>query len=95
MHGKNINKLVDAISNIPSMVNSKDFYDKKKKLLEDIYTEKDYEQLVKKSNSKGLCAELNRLIVPDYIEKMISMIREREDLQTYLKNKYFADIPES
>lgn len=93
LQGKNdISKLADAITNISSTVNPKQLYDEKKKLLESINYNKDYVQLIEQSNSKGLCAELNKLIVQDYKERMILLIREREDLQKYLKEKYFSNI---
>lgn len=93
LQGKNdISKLVDAINNISLKVNPNELYNEKKELLENISNTKDYTQLIKNSNSKGLSAELNRLIVQDYKERMILLIREREDLQNYLKEKYFSDI---
>ena len=93
LQGKNdINKLVDAIVNMSSIVNPKELYIEKKNLLENINNNKDYAQLIKYSNNKGLSAELNKLIVHDYKERMILLIREREDLQNYLKEKYFSDI---
>lgn len=93
--GKDISELVDTITNISSKVNLEELYDKKKNLLENINNTKDYAQLIEKSNSKGLCAELNKLIVQDYKERMILFIREREDLQKYLKEKYFSEIDEN
>lgn len=92
--GKDISELVDTINNISSKVNLEELYDKKKNLLENINNTKDYTQLIEKSNSKGLCAELNKLIVQDYKERMILFIREKEDLQEYLKEKYFSEINE-
>ena len=87
--------MVNTITNISSKVNLEELYDKKKNLLENINNTKDYTQLIEKSNSKGLCAELNKLIVQDYKERMILFIREREDLQKYLKEKYFSEIDEN
>lgn len=95
LQGKNdISKLVDAINDISSKVNPRTLYEEKRSSLEDIYIKKDYLRLIEQSSSKGLCAELNKLIVSEYKERMILLIREREDLQKYLKEKYFAEINE-
>lgn len=93
LKGKNdISKLTDAITDISTKVNLQKLYEEKKSILENINNTKDYTQLIVKSNSKGLCAELNKIIVQDYKERMILLIREREDLQQYLKDKYFSEI---
>ena len=93
LKGKNdISKLTDAITDISTKVNLQELYEEKKRILENINDTKDYTQLIVQSNSKGLCAELNKIIVQDYKERMILLIREREDLQQYLKDKYFSEI---
>lgn len=93
LKGKNdISKLTDAITDISTKVNLQKLYEEKKSILENINNTKDYTQLIVQSNSKGLCAELNKIIVQDYKERMILLIREREDLQQYLKDKYFSEI---
>lgn len=92
---ENIANLSKAIREIPKNINPEDIFKEKKEKLQRILEEKDFEKLVKENNNKGLCAELEKLIVKYYIERLILMIREREDLQKYLKDKYFADIPES
>ena len=85
----NIENLTKAILDVPSIIDPKRIYEEKKDKLQKIIDEKNYEQLIIENNSKGLCAELNKLIAPNYIERVIHIIREREDLQQYLKQKYF------
>lgn len=85
-----IENLTNAILEVPSIIDPNKIYEEKKVKLQKILDEKNYEQLIIENNSKGMCAELNKLIAPNYIERVIHIIREREDLQQYLRQKYFS-----
>ena len=89
---KDFAKLSAEINNLPSQINVNSSYNNEKSILENIYSSKNYDELIKHVNDKSLCAELNKLIIADYKEKMIMVIRDNEQLRLYLKNKYFYEI---
>ena len=88
----NIDNLTKAVLDVSSIIDPKKIYEEKKAKLQKIVDDRNYEQLIIENNSKGICAGLNKLIASNYIERVIRIISEREDLQQYLKQKYFSYI---
>lgn len=89
---KDIKKLTEEVNEISEKIDCLKIYKEKKEELEHIVSAIDYEKLIIESNDKSLCAELNKLIVNDYKEKMILMLRDNDELRMYIKDKYFEEI---
>lgn len=89
---KDIEKLKEEINTLPEVLNVKIIFDSKKEMLNNIYERREYEKLIEQSNDKSLCAELNKIIIPDYIEKILILLRDNDELINHIKTTYFSEI---
>ncbi len=71
------------------------FVEERKACLQKIIEAKDFAEGVKRFNNKGLMAILTTDIEKDYRNRVFKMLDENPDLLEILRNRYFADIPQS
>ena len=87
-----INKLQDEYNALVSKCEIVKLYNNKLNDIDDWINSKDYESAMKFFNlKKCLIYDFARVIVNEYPERMITKIKEEEELRNILINKYFND----
>ena len=87
-----INKLQEEYNALVKKFEILKLYDNKLNDIDDWINSGDYESAMKFFNlKKCLIYDLARVIVNEYPERMITKIREEEELRNTLINKYFDD----
>ncbi len=86
-------ELKTQLENAISLLDPKSFYDEHKQLLQDICDKEDYDEALRFYNNKGMLSFVGDRILKGYKDRVISFIKNNEELQKKLVDKYFSDIP--
>ena len=86
-------ELKEQLKNEVNTLNPHDFYEKHAQALDEICSTQDYDKALRHYNNKGMISFVGDKILKDYKNRVISFIRESEELQQKIIDKYFLDIP--
>ncbi|MCD4758571.1 MAG: DUF4435 domain-containing protein [Arcobacteraceae bacterium] len=86
-------KLKEQLTNEIKQLPPKQFYDEHIQLLDALCTSKNYDETLKHYNNKGMLSFVGDRILKGYKDRVIGFIRECDELQKNILNKYFKDIP--
>jgi ABC-type cobalamin/Fe3+-siderophores transport system ATPase subunit len=91
----NPEELKEYLTGEMTTLSPKDFYDEHTQLLDDICSEDDYDKALAHYNNKGMLSFVGDKILKGYKDRVINFIRDDEELQQKLLDKYFSEIPKS
>ena len=86
-------ELKKQLENEISTLSPQGFYDEHIELLDDICSTKDYDKALKYYNNKGMLSFVGDKILKGYKDRVIGFIKEDEELQQKLLDKYFMEVP--
>lgn len=86
-------ELKQQLENAINTLSPQSFYDEHIQLLDGICATKDYDKALRHYNNKGMISFVGDKILKEYKNRVINFIRENEELQQKIINKYFGDIP--
>lgn len=90
---ENAIKLKEQLVTTINTLEPQTFYDEHIQLLNEISSTKDYDKALKHYNNKGMISFVGDKILKGYKDKVIGFIKESEELQQKIIDKYFSDIP--
>lgn len=92
---RSVNEMKENLSKLSnsSLETVDSLIDERKKILQKILEEKNYEEGVKKFNNKGLVGSVATLIEKDYRERIFILLDKRNDILQHIRGKYFSNIP--
>lgn len=91
----NPEELKEHLTSEMTTLSPKDFYEEHTQLLNDICSKNDYDKALAHYNNKGMLSFVGDKILKGYKDRVINFIRDDEELQQKLLDKYFSEIPES
>ncbi|MCT7546672.1 DUF4435 domain-containing protein [Aliarcobacter cryaerophilus] len=93
--GKSLNpeKLKEQLTAAIEDLSPHQFYDEHIQLLDTLVNLKDYAGALKHYNNKGMLSFVGDRVLKGYKDRVIAFIRESEEIQQNIKEKYFKDIP--
>lgn len=90
---KTIDSLESSYKNVVGNINIKEIYEERKSLLQKIIDQQDFQQAIKKCNSKGMFATVYNHIEKEH-NRLFIMLANNPELQKQLLEKYFSEIIE-
>lgn len=90
---KTIDSLESSYKNAVGNINIKEIYEERKYLLQKIIDQQDFQQAIKKCNSKGMFATVYKHIEKEN-NRLFIMLANNPELQKQLLEKYFSEIIE-
>lgn len=93
--GKSLNpeKLKEQLTAAIEDLSPHQFYDEHIQSLDTLINSKDYGGALKHYNNKGMLSFVGDRVLKGYKDRVIAFIRESEEIQQNIKEKYFKDIP--
>ena len=89
--GKNKKEIEEHLTNFTSKIKIEEWYNNRKKELEDLINKEDYEQIIKVYNNKGLHATIEKFFKykpNSYREKALDFLAENTDAQNIFRNLF-------
>lgn len=89
--GKNKKEIEEHLTSFTSKIKIEEWYNNRKKELEDLIEKKDYEQIIKVYNNKGLHAIIEKVFKyksNSYREKALDFLAENTDAQNIFRNLF-------
>lgn len=88
----NPQNLKEQLTNTIETLSPQQFYDEHIQLLDSLCSNKDYDGALKYYNNKGMLSFVGDKILRGYKDRVIGFIKEREEIQQKLLEKYFNNI---
>lgn len=90
---KTIDSLESSYKNAVGNINIKEIYEERKSLLQKIIDQQDFQQAIKKCNSKGMFATVYKHIEKEH-NRLFIMLANNPELKKQLLEKHFSEIIE-
>ena len=87
-----IRKFKDRVQQVCDITKIDDMYNERLKCLDDYLTHKEFSKLVRIYDFNHDIDRFVKVVVDNYKDRIVRLIQKREDLQQFLRTKYYSDV---